>query len=231
MDTPFRNPAREESSSRIKLSTDVQWEDVISNETMDGSRQRDGSSMLQLEQICNNKSPKFPELLLTLVYALHGNKPMMVVTQHGLAHLPPLDFMSRVQIPIQEDGRYQVLLLLEEVENGFLSNQQEVHELLKRFSKTTLYRFCPGIEWTYYQEHYFEVIHFHIKSVRYTESPFYRVESVHCNWLFVLPSNAPVADKCKTEVICSACKTLISHLVLDDTENNIRYIEKLIFTI
>ena len=74
----------------------------------------------------------------------------MVVTQCGLAHLPPLGFMSRFQVTIQEDGRYQVLVLLEEVQNGFLSNQQEVHELLKRFSKTTPCKFCPGIEWTYY---------------------------------------------------------------------------------
>jgi len=200
-----------DGSRQRDSSSTLQLERICNNE-LDGSRQRDGSNMLQLEWICNNESPKFPELVLTLAYALHGNKPMMVVTQRGLAHLPPLGFMSHVQVMIQEDGRYKVLVLLEEVENGFLSNPQEVHELLKRFSKTTPYKFCPGIEWTYYQEHYFEVIRFHIKSVRYTESPFYRVESVHCNRLFTLPSNAPVADKCKTEVICSACKRLISHL-------------------
>ena len=168
--------------------------------------------MLQLEWICSKEGPKFPELVVTLSYTLDGNKPIMVVTQRGLAYHPPLGFTSRVQITLQEDGRYQVRVLLQELESGTLSNQQEVHELLKRFSKTTPYKFCPGIEWTYYQEYYHEVIRFHIKSVRYTESPFYRVESVNCNQLFTLPPNAPVADKCKAEVVCSACKRLISHL-------------------
>jgi len=173
---------------------------------------RGSSSTLQLERICNNEGPKFPELVLTLAYTLNGNKPVMVVTQRGLAHHPPLGFTSRVQITLQEDGRYQVCVLLQELETGTVTNQQEVHELLKRFSKSTPYKFCPGIEWTYYQEHYYEVIRFHIKSVRYTESPFYRVESVNCNRWFTPPSNYPVADKCKAEVICPAFKRLISHL-------------------
>ena len=208
MDTPVCNPAcrqiREESS--IEPLADVQQEDVSSNETMDGS------STLQLEWICSKEGPKFPELVVTLSSTLDGNKPIMVVTQHGLAHHPPLGFTSRVQITPQEDGRYQVRVLPQELESGTLSNQQEVHELFKRFSKTTPYKFCSGMEWTYYQEHYHEVIRFHIQSVRHTESPFYRVESVNCNRLFTLPSNAPVADKCKAEVVCSACKRLISHL-------------------
>ena len=60
---------------------------------------------------------------------------------------------------------------MRELENGDLSNEGEVHALLKRFSDALSHKFCPGRR---YQEHYFDVIHFDLKSVRHTEAPFYR---------------------------------------------------------
>ncbi|XP_065897671.1 uncharacterized protein [Dysidea avara] len=97
-------------------------------------------------------------------------------------------------------------------EGGFITNGEDVHCLLDRFSSASTCKFCPGIDWTHYQQHYFNVIRFDLKSVRCTEAPFYRVDSVNCKLWFELPSNAKLADKALGEVLCSACKRLVSDL-------------------
>lgn len=79
---------------------------------------------------------------------------------------------------------------MRELENGHLSNVDEVHALLKRFSDESSHKFCPGIDWTHYQEHYFNVIRFHLKIVWHTVAPFYRVDAIKCKLCFELPSNA-----------------------------------------
>ena len=86
-----------------------------------------------------------------------------------------------------------------------------MYALLKKFSNVS-YKFCPGIEWTHYHEHYFDVIRFHLKSVRRTETPFYQLDSVNCKLWFKVPANAPLTVKNNAEVTCSACKRLISDL-------------------
>ena len=101
---------------------------------------------------------------------------------------------------------------MRELENGVARDKSEVHELLKRFSATSTYKFCPGIEWSYYHEDYFKAIRFDIKSVRLEEAPFYRIDSVNCKMWFELPSNASVAVKNSAEATCSACKRFSSDL-------------------
>ena len=54
---------------------------------------------------------------------------------------------------------------MQNMENCVFQNESEVHELLQRYSKSSVYKFCPGIELSYYLEHYHEVIRFDIKSV------------------------------------------------------------------
>ena len=47
-------------------------------------------------------------------------------------------------------------ILMRDLENGIWQNESEVHELLERFSAASTHKFCPGIEWSYYHEHYFD---------------------------------------------------------------------------
>ena len=117
-----------------------------------------------------------------------------------------------MNITIQQDCAYQVHILMRKWEGGFITNGEDVHCLLDRFSSASTCKFCPGIDWTHYQQHYFNVIRFDLKSVRCTEAPFYRVDSVNCKLWFELPSNAKLADKALGEVLCSACKRLVSDL-------------------
>ena len=170
------------------------------------------STMLQIEQVCAVEEAKFPELQFSRGYMLDNKKQILVVTKCHLAYHPPFGYVSQVQITFQEDGSYKVHILMRELENGITRDVSEVHKLLKRFSVTLAYKFCPGIEWAYYHEHYFEVIKFDIKSVRCTEAPFYRIDSVNCKMWFELPSNASEAAKSSAEGTCSTCKRLSSDL-------------------
>ena len=126
---------------------------------------------LQLEKICSSLESKFPELSFTLGRAQDNDKQVLVVSQCVLAFMPPFGYTSRIRLTIQEDGRYRVHVLLRTLEDGTVSDAAEVYALLKKVRNPS-YKFCPGIEWAHYHEHYFEVICFYSKSVRQTEAPF-----------------------------------------------------------
>ena len=166
---------------------------------------------LQLEKISSSLESKFPELSVTLGRALDNDKQVLVVSQRVLAFMPPFGYTSCIRVTIQEDCRYRVHVLLRTLEDGTVSDEAEVHALLKKVCNPS-YKFCPGIEWARYHEHYFEVIRFHPKNVRRTEAPFYRVDSVDCKLWFEVPANAPLTAKSSAEVNCKACKRLISDL-------------------
>ena len=123
---------------------------------------------------------KFPELQLSRGYALSNNKQILVVTQRYLAYHPPFGYISRVLVTLHEDGSYKVHILMRQLENCVAREESEINELLKRFSANSTYKFCPGVEWSYYHKRYFEAIRFDIKSVRHTEAPFYHIDSVNC---------------------------------------------------
>ena len=111
-----------------------------------------------------------------------------------------------MHITIQQDGSYHSHILMQRLKAGTVSNEENIFCLLERFSSASLCKFCPGIEWTLYQEHYFKVIRFHFKSVRCAETPFYPVDSVNSKHWFELPSNATLEDKARAELLCSTSK-------------------------
>ena len=139
------------------------------------------SSMLQLEQVCIVEETKFPELQFSHGYILGNNKQILVVTQCHLAYYPPFGYISWAWVTRHEDGSHKVHILMWEIENSVAWEESKINKLLKRFSANSTYKFCPGIEWSYYREWYFEVIRFNIKIVRHKEAPFYHINSVNCN--------------------------------------------------
>ena len=98
------------------------------------------------------------------------------------------------------------------LQSGLLQGEAEVHELCQMISSQSPYKFCPGIDGQHYEEHYHDVIRFHVKSVRCSTVPFVRVDSLNCKLWFKLPINAPLADRFKKEVLCSSCKRLKTNL-------------------
>ena len=193
-------------------STSSITEENICNEGSLLETRVEESNALQLEQVSSTEEAKYPELQFSLGYARDNERKILIVTQRQLAYHIPFGYISRVRITLQEDGRYQVHILMRELQNGVVQDESEVHELLKRFSATSTFKFCSGIEWSYYQARYFEKIRFDIRSVRRMEAPFYRIDSVNCQMWFELPSNASGAAKSSEEATCSACKRLSSDL-------------------
>jgi len=92
---------------------------------------------------------------------------------------------------------------------GSVGSYKEVHQLCEMFSDQTGYRFCPGIKWDFYED---RVIRYHLKSVRYSTTPYRCVDSVNCLLRFKLPKNAPLTDKLAKEVMCSFYKRLKTDL-------------------
>ena len=59
---------------------------------------------------------------------------------------------------------------------------------------------------------FFDVIHFHIKSVWLTEFLFKRIDSVNFKLLFQPAHNATAAEKSSKEVKCYPCKWFVTDL-------------------
>ena len=87
-----------------------------------------------------------------------------------------------------------------------MKSVDDVVELCHMFGKTFKYKFCPGMDPDYYDNEYYKPIRFHISSVRLTQFPFSRVDSVNCKLWFLPALNASAAEKAATEVKCTACK-------------------------
>ena len=67
------------------------------------------------------------------------------------------------------------------LQSGSLQSEADVHELCNMFTNQSPFKFCPGINWEHYEDHYHNVIQYHLKSVRLSTAPFKRVNSVNCN--------------------------------------------------
>ena len=162
---------------------------------------------LQLETICKTGEQRFNGLVFAL--GPTGTNTL-TITQRELHCHPPFGYTSRVHI-VFVGNDYKVNLLGTEFMSGTLYTETDVYNLCEMFSDQSSlspYKFCPGIDWDYYEEHYHSVIRFHLKSVRQCTAPFKRIDSVNCKRWFQLPANAPLADKFSKEVLCRACKRL-----------------------
>ena len=97
---------------------------------------------------------------------------------------------------------------------GEIKSIDGVMDLCTIFGRKSSYKFCPGIDPVHYEDEYHKVISFHIKSVRQSEFPFSRVDSVNCKLWFLPASNANEIEKATSEVKCPACKRLVHDLNL-----------------
>ena len=166
---------------------------------------------LQLDRIHLVEEQYFKELAFVMGFYGQEKYPTLTVTQRELHHHPPFGYTSRIHL-IFKGNEYAVNVLGFLLQSGSVSTAAEVHELCKMFSSQSPYKFCPGIEWDFYEEQYHSIIRYHLKSVRYCAAPFQRVDSVNCMLWYQLPINAPLVDKHAKEVLCSSCKRLKSDL-------------------
>jgi len=161
-------------------------------------------------EVCELGARYFPDMCFAKARDDAGNS-MVVITQKTLMFHRPFGFTSRVQITIR-GMEYEVHVMMKNLISGTLTSVNDVKELCRQFCVGSGYKFCPGIDPTFYHSHYFETIRFDIKSVRRTAEPFDRVDSVNCKLWFLLASNATAAQKAAMEVQCPACKRLVHDL-------------------
>ena len=169
------------------------------------------NSAFHLEDVFFVEEQRFKELAFVKGYSGPEKSPVFVITQRKLFYHPPFGYTSRVTITVKEN-KYVINVLAFHLESGELANSEDAHELCNKFSCLSSFKFCPGIEWNLYEQQYFQVIRYHLKSVRYSISPFQRVDSIRCALWFKLPVNASLAEKSSDEVMCSACKRLRTDL-------------------
>jgi len=166
---------------------------------------------LQLERICCVKEQCFQELNFVSGYAEEDKEQTLTVTQQKLYHHPPFGYTSRIHMWIK-GNQYSINILSHKLQSGTISSSGEVHNLCRMFSDQSQYKFCPGLEWEFYEERYHSVIRYHPSYVRYCTAPFQRVDSVKCKLWYQLPANASLVDKSAVEVLCSFCKRLKTDL-------------------
>ena len=97
-------------------------------------------------------------------------------------------------------------------DSGNLVSSKDLITMCLQISAKSEYKFCPGVNPEQYKTEYYATIRFHTKSVRRTEFPFARVDSVNCLLWFKLASNATASEKASAEVRCKHCKRLVLDL-------------------
>lgn len=119
----------------------------------------------------------------------HNNvdNTMVVISQQTLMYHLPFGFTSRIQVTIKRN-EYEAYVMMMKWESGDLKTISDVRELCSKFfSKLQL----QILSREYCKSHYYEAIHFNIRSVRQTSTPLARVDSVNCKLWFLVASNTP----------------------------------------
>ena len=198
-----------EDGERMETSTEPVTEAVLKETSLTKTTTNDraNDSVLQLDQIRPQLEKDFSDLAFVAGFSSRDNQPMLTVTQREMHYHPPFGYTSRIHLVIK-GNEYAANVLGVVMQSGSVSTGEEVHELCKMFSGQSSYKFCPGIEWDLYEEQYHSVIRYHKKPVRYSSTPYQRVDSVNCARWYKLPSNAPLTDKFAKEVMCPACKAM-----------------------
>ena len=166
-----------------------------------------------LKAIQDNASCLFAEFSFVMSHvSIDGAQlPVLMITPHEVFDHPPLGIMPQIQVIVRyKFYTMHVLMRLWKCEN--FESIEDIINLCKVISVKSQYKFCPGIQYKQYMTEFFDVIHFHIKSVQLTEFPFKRIDSVNCKFLFQLAHSATVAEKLSKEVKCYPCKRLVTDL-------------------
>ena len=137
--------------------------------------------------------------------------PILTISQRHLFVHPPYGMLSRIQGYVRYK-EYSVHVMMRLWRRRRFEDTDDIIALCKIIDEDSHYKFCPGIDYKVYMKDFYEVIRFHLKSVRLTDFPFCRVDSVKCDLLFELAHNATKEEKDAVEVKCYSCKRLVRDL-------------------
>ena len=157
---------------------------------------------------------RFIELKAVLLIESRGIS-LLEITHTTVHHHPPAGYVHRVRIvlsPCASGYHYDMQALLISVQSGVITTEQEFIDLCNGLLQSKGFVFCPGVDYQEYFDNYYSVIRFHSKQVNLVMSPFQRVAAKGCLYWYKLPKNATMQEQASDEVLCSACKRLVSDL-------------------
>ena len=95
-------------------------------------------------------------------------------------------------------------------DKGTVTCEDELHHLCGMLSKSSGYKFCPGLDKVVYNDKYASVLRYDSKSVRLMSEPFCHMDSPRCELWHKLAKNSSIFERDMEEVLCQPCK-MISH--------------------
>lgn len=98
------------------------------------------------------------------------------------------------------------------INSGEIKTDEDLFQVCEMLLRSNSFVFCPGIGYDAYFNDFYPVIRFHCKPVNFMKCPVKRVDSKSCIRWYKLPKNATREEQASNEVLCGACKRLISVL-------------------
>ena len=171
------------------------------------------TALLPLEQWSANHSSSFGDLSFSVCSTTLSESPKCLVCSPSTLHNhPPAGLVSRIWIIVSQCGDYEFQVLLRTKDKGTVTCKDELHHLCGMLSKSSGYKFCPGLDKAVYNNKYASVLRYDPKSVRLMSEPFSRVDSPRCQLWHKLAKNSSIFERDMEEVLCQPCKKMISHL-------------------
>ena len=118
---------------------------------------------------------KYPDLVF-VSYTNELGSGVLTCCRRDVYDHPPLGLVSRVQIVVDQDGKYDFQVLLFSKEKGSISTTDEYLALCDRIAAKGRYKFCPGINPETYKTTYYDVIRYNPKRLRRTMHPVQRAD-------------------------------------------------------
>ena len=170
-------------------------------------------ALLPLEYWCANLSSSFEDLSFAVCSTALSESPKCLLCSPSTLHNhPPAALVFRARIIVSQCGNYEFQVLLRTKDKGTMTCEDELHHLCGMLSKSSGYKFCPGLNKAIYNDKYASILRYDSKSVRLMSEPFCRVDSPRCELWHKLAKNSSIFERDMEEVLCQPCKKMISHL-------------------
>ena len=121
------------------------------------------TALLLLEQWSANLSSGFGDLSFSVFYDTQSLRSVWCVLQ--ALYTITLMLVSRTWIIVSQCGDYEFQVLLRTKDKVTITCEDELHYLCGMLSKSSDYKFCPGLDKAVYNDKYASVLRYDSKSI------------------------------------------------------------------
>ena len=162
---------------------------------LEGSEKRPKVVSFTLGQLEEAGKQMYPDLAFIACTNECGDS-VLTCSRRDLYNHPPLGLVSRVQVVVNQDGKYDFQVILFSKEKGSITTIGDYLALCEQIAGKGGYKFCPGIDPNTYKTTYYDIIRYDPKSLRRTMYPVQRIDSCKCTLWHKLAKNASIFEKC-----------------------------------